>query len=60
MTRLVKADAAMAQKISDYRKIAGFRNAIVHGYDAIDDKISWGIVTTKLAILRKELDQLLA
>jgi uncharacterized protein with HEPN domain len=59
MTRLIKADAPMAEKISEHRKIAGFRNAIVHGYDAIDDKISWGIVTTKLAILRKELDQLL-
>jgi uncharacterized protein with HEPN domain len=60
MTRLIKADQPVAGKISDYRKIAGFRNAIVHGYDAIDDKISWGIVTTKLAVLLKELDQLLA
>jgi uncharacterized protein with HEPN domain len=60
MTRLIKADSRMAEKIGDFRKIAGFRNAIVHGYDAIDDKISWGIVTTKLAILRKELDRLLA
>jgi uncharacterized protein with HEPN domain len=58
MTRLIKLDSQVAEKISDYRKIAGFRNAIVHGYDAIDDKISWGIVTTKLAILRKELAQL--
>ena len=46
--------------ISDFRKIAGFRNALVHGYDSIDDTISWGVVTTKLGILKAELDRLLA
>ena len=60
VTRLIKVDSTIAQKITDYRKIAGFRNALVHGYDVIDDTISWDVVTTKLPILRRELDQLLA
>jgi uncharacterized protein with HEPN domain len=60
MTRLAKLDPATAAKITDHRKIAGFRNALVHGYDHIDDKISWGIVTTKLPLLHQELHALLA
>lgn len=60
MTRLVKVDRATAEKITDYRKIAGFRNALIHGYDHIDDAISWGVVTLKLPVLRQELDTLLA
>ena len=55
----MKADLTTCQRISDYRKIAGFRNALIHGYDAIDDAISWGVITTKLSVLRNELDSLL-
>jgi uncharacterized protein with HEPN domain len=40
MTRLVKLDRTVAEKITDYRKIAGFRNALIHGYDSIDDETS--------------------
>jgi uncharacterized protein with HEPN domain len=59
MTRLIKRDATVAAQITDYRKIASFRNALIHGYDSIDDETSWGIVTTKLPILKRELDELL-
>lgn len=59
MTRLVKADRPTAERISEYRKIAGFRNALIHGYDSIDDETSWGIITLKLPILQTELKQLL-
>ena len=60
MTRLLKLDPNTAAKITDHRKIAGFRNALIHGYDHIDDKISWGVVTTKLPLLQQELHALLA
>ena len=59
MTRLIKIDDTVAQQISEYRKIAGFRNALVHGYDSIDDVISWGIIEGKLPLLRVELEALL-
>lgn len=59
MMRLVKADAATAAKITDYRKVSGFRNALIHGYDSIDDVISWGIVVNKLPTLIQEVDELL-
>jgi uncharacterized protein with HEPN domain len=60
MARLSKAAPDAAARITDFRKIAGFRNVLIHGYDTIDDTISWGVVTGKLALLKSELDQLLA
>jgi uncharacterized protein with HEPN domain len=59
MSRLLKLDSATAARISDYRRISGFRNALIHGYDHIDDTISWSVIETKLPILRQELDVLL-
>ena len=59
MTRLLKFDEAVARHISDFRKIAGFRNALIHGYDSIDDETSWGIIEAKLPLLRAELGALL-
>jgi uncharacterized protein with HEPN domain len=45
---------------TDYRNIKSFRNVIVHGYDAIDDATTWGVIETKLPILREELATLMA
>ena len=59
MTRLLKADPALAQSITDYRKIKSFRNVIVHGYDAIDDATTWGVIENKLPMLRQELANLM-
>src|SRR5258708_7946358 len=59
MTRLVKLDQIVAQQISEYRQISGFRNALAHGYDSIDDETSWGIIERKLPVLRMELEALL-
>lgn len=58
MTRLVKKDLSVAQRITDYRKISGFRNVLIHGYDSIDDEASWGIIHNKLPILLRELREL--
>lgn len=60
MTRLIKRDPTTAAQISEHRKIAAFRNALIHGYDTIDDDTSWGIITTKLPILLAELNHLRA
>ena len=59
MARLIKADRAVAEGITDYRKISGFRNALIHGYDSINEVISWGIVKNKLPNLLRELTDLL-
>ena len=59
MTRLIKQDRAMAEKFTDYRKIANFRHVLIHGYDSIDDTISWNAVVNHLPILQREAGQFL-
>jgi len=60
LTQLNKLDPSTAQRITDYRKIIGLRNQLIHGYDGIDDIITWKIITKNLPTLRQELEQLLA
>lgn len=59
MTRLRDQDIVRFERITDARKITGFRNALIHGYDAIDDMISWGVITQKLSILLQEINAML-
>ncbi|HEX4588436.1 MAG TPA: HepT-like ribonuclease domain-containing protein [Gemmataceae bacterium] len=58
--RLLKTDAALAARITDYRRIVDFRNAITHGYDLVDDQLVWDTVVAKLPNLRNEVQSLLA
>ncbi len=60
MVRLIQHDRMSAERVTDFRKIAGFRHVLVHGYDAVDDETSWSIVTEKLPVLRAELGRLLS
>jgi len=48
LNRLRRHDHAVAQAIPDHEKIIGFRNVLAHGYDVIDDAITWDIVVSKL------------
>jgi uncharacterized protein YutE (UPF0331/DUF86 family) len=36
LLRLERSDPAVATRISDYRRVIGFRNRLAHGYDDID------------------------
>jgi uncharacterized protein with HEPN domain len=58
MTRLRKADPVLIEKITDYRGIIRFRNVLIHGYDVINDEITWRILIDKLPVLKRELDEL--
>jgi hypothetical protein len=60
LTRLEKLDASVASRISDYRKIIGFRNVLIHGYEVIDDAIVWTTVQNHLPILKQQVETLLA
>ena len=60
LTRLEKLDAALAGRITHYRQIVGFRNVLVHGYDAIDDPIVWQVIQRNLPVLRRQVEGLLA
>jgi uncharacterized protein with HEPN domain len=41
------------------RKIVGFRNRLIHAYDAVDPSIIWAIIKKHLDPLKKEITDLL-
>jgi uncharacterized protein with HEPN domain len=59
LNRLGGADPPAAAAISELPRIVGFRNRIIHGYDAVDDATVWGIVETHLPRLLAEIEALL-
>lgn len=41
--------------LENARKIVGFRNRLIHAYDAIDSSMIWAIIKNHLEPLRKEV-----
>ncbi len=39
------------------RKIVGFRNRLIHAYDAVDSSMIWAIVKRHLTPLKEEINQ---
>jgi uncharacterized protein with HEPN domain len=54
-----EAANSVAERITEYTRIIGFRNQIIHGYAKVDDEITWRIIQDKLPVLRGELEDLL-
>jgi uncharacterized protein with HEPN domain len=59
LNRLRKLDASLISRIRECDRIIGFRNVIAHGYDAVDDRISWNIVQQKLPLLKEDISALI-
>jgi uncharacterized protein with HEPN domain len=59
LAQLAKVDMAVADRISDRRRIVAFRNILVHGYADVDDQLVWDVITTKLSTLQEEVNALL-
>ncbi|MCX5905241.1 MAG: DUF86 domain-containing protein, partial [Proteobacteria bacterium] len=57
--RLNRVDPATADQISQARRIIGFRNILVHGYDIVENTVVWDIVEKNIPILHKEILSLL-
>ena len=57
--RLARSNAGLVNRISEYERIIGFRNLLIHGYADVDDSLVWAIVQTRLPTLRREVDSLL-
>ena len=60
LAQLARIDEATASLISEYRRIIGFRNILIHGYAEINSRLVWGVLETKLPIVRKEAEALLS
>lgn len=59
LSRLYRLDAEMAESVEDYRKIIAFRNTLIHGYSAVDNRVVWDIVSAYLPNLQKNIQKLL-
>ncbi|MDQ3548455.1 MAG: DUF86 domain-containing protein [Chloroflexota bacterium] len=59
LLRLERTDPDTAARISDYRRIIGFRNRLVHGYDDINNQQVWEIIRTFLPVLSADVNALL-
>jgi uncharacterized protein with HEPN domain len=44
----------------EYRRIIAFRNVLIHGYDALSHDVVWDIIQTKLPLLQREMEELMA
>ena len=51
MSRLAKRDPDTANRISNFRRVIGFRNVLIHGYDKIDDEATWTLIAHKVPTL---------
>lgn len=60
LAQLVKSDPAIGSSITEYRRIIAFRNVLVHGYAQVDHRIVWDILNSKLGMLLREAQALLA
>jgi uncharacterized protein with HEPN domain len=60
LSQLSRRDATLATRISEHQRIIGFRNILIHAYAEVDDELVWETVQTKLPVLRREVDGLLA
>ena len=59
LMQLDKTNPQIAERISDYRSIIGFRHILVHGYDSLDPATVWNVIETKIGILLKQARELL-
>ena len=52
-------EPAVLEHIRDHRDVISFRNILIHGYDAIDDRIVWGVIEDDLDNLIEDAEALL-
>ena len=58
-TQRLSARAKEGQPGIDWRKIAGFRNILVHDYLGVDPEKVWNIVPNDLPVLKSAIGQML-
>jgi uncharacterized protein with HEPN domain len=59
LARLKRRDPTLAERIPDHAQIIAFRNLLIHGYDAIDDRRVWDAVEHSLPAMLREVETLL-
>lgn len=59
MAQLARYDAEVAARISEYPRIIGFRNVLIHEYADVDDALVWGMLEADVPKLIAEVRALL-
>jgi uncharacterized protein with HEPN domain len=59
VSKLSDIDQNTAGRITGRPRIIGFRNRLIHGYRAVNDRLVWDIVQTNLPLLRREVEAML-
>lgn len=59
LVRLRQDRPDLLDRIRDTRRIIGFRNIVVHGYDVIRDRPIWSIIHDHLPLLIEDANALL-
>ena len=59
LNQLHKIDPKSAEQISEWQRIIGFRNQLIHGYGVIKNDITWDIIQTRLQRLQAQAHELL-
>jgi uncharacterized protein with HEPN domain len=59
LNRIKKLDEDTLNNVTDARRIIGFRNIIIHGYDVLNSKIIWDALQNNLPQLKKEIENLM-
>jgi uncharacterized protein with HEPN domain len=59
INRIKRDDPELLPQLRYNRDIISFRNILVHGYDAIDDRIVWGVIEEDLDSLIEDVVRLL-
>lgn len=59
LSKLNKIEPTLAQRITDWRAIIGFRNVLIHGYSAVHHDKTWDIVMSELPRLLREVTAML-
>jgi len=59
LNQLRRAAPDLGARVPDLPRIVAFRNLLIHGYAAIDDRLVWEVATERTATLLAVLDDLL-
>ena len=59
LIRIRRIDPSCLERIRQHRNIISFRNILAHGYDALENRIVWGIISDDLGLLLEDLEALL-
>lgn len=53
-----KVDPASVERITNYKRLIGLRNVLIHGYADIDDELIWDLLQAHLTLLVKQVNEL--